>query len=409
MKRPRSAYSRGFPELLYSLNNEVDEFHNIRRISGLVANVPWGFYRAAGGFEKEPIEVSPGKFFPTDEPQSDIRPMNFPNVTSWAMQEEALAYSYADRLTSMPSYLQGAISGPVGPLRSNSGLNTLLQESQAPLDVYLDRFRVSFNGLMQGILSDLRVRLPKIVMLKVLGENGEPLFDASTNQMMIQQIPKEMILNGKYKFNLTANDAQYNPEKDRQDMLAISQMLLTQLGMGSGIVSPMNQYNIYKDNLEKIGRKDIDRYLTKPQEILQPMNLQQEIATLNSGRMPYIVMNDNHEQKIKGLSLFVQSPEFAEGVQLKLIPEFARLLYGQAIATHQQYLEMLNSMPAQSNQSGLEVPVTMGARQAGVGPGQGNEPPQGGGMNGSSGTAGSANNSVSAAGMGETASGGEGA
>lgn len=409
MKRPRSAYSRGFPELLYSLNNEVDEFHNIRRISGLVANVPWGFYRAAGGFEKEPIEVAPGKFFPTDEPQSDIRPMNFPNVTSWAMQEEALAYSYADRLTSMPSYLQGAISGPVGPLRSNSGLNTLLQESQAPLDVYLDRFRVAFNGLMQGILSDLRVRLPKIIMLKVLGENGEPLFDPKTQNMVTENIPKSLILNGKYKFNLTANDAQYNPEKDRQDMMAISQMLLTQIGMGSGIVSPMNQYNIYKDNIEKTGRKDFDRYITKPQEVFQPLNLQQEIATLNNGQMPYIGMNDKHEEKIAGLTAFVQSPEYEEGIRLKLIPEFATYLYAQAINTHQQYLQMLNSMPAQANQSGLEIPVTMGARQAGVGPGQGNELPQGGGMNGPSGPAGSANTALPAAGVGEPNSGGEGA
>ena len=91
IKRPRSAYSRGFPEMLYSLNMEVDDFHNIRRASGLIANVPWGFYRATSGLDKEAIEVSPGKFYPVDDPASDVKAMNFPNVTSWALQEENLA------------------------------------------------------------------------------------------------------------------------------------------------------------------------------------------------------------------------------------------------------------------------------------------------------------------------------
>lgn len=409
MKRPRSPYSRGFPELLYSLNNEVDDFHNIRRISGLIANVPWGFYRAAGGFEKEPIEISPGKFFPTDSPASDIRPMNFPNVTSWALQEEQLATSYADRLTSMPSYLQGSVTGPVGPLRSNSGLNTLLQESQAPLDVYLDRFRVSFNKMMQGILSDLQMRLPRIIMLKVLGENGEPLFNADDGQMMQIPIDKKLILNGEYKFNIMANDAQYNPEKDKQDMMAISQMLLTQIGMGSGIVSPINQYNIYKDNLGGIGKRDFDRYLTKPQDVLNPVNLFQEITTLTNGHMPIVVFHDDHAKKVTGLMQFVQSPEYAEGRQLGKIPEIADMLFAQAIALHQKYLQMIQSMPAQNNQSGLEMPVTMGARQVGMGPGQGNELPQEGGMNGPSSTTGSAANGVQSAGVAGTSGSGEGA
>lgn len=383
MKRPRSSYSRGFPELLYSLNAEVDDFHNIRRISGYIANIPWGVYRAASGFEKEPIEVMPGKFYPVEDTASDIRPMNFPNVTSWAMQEESLAQSYADRLTSMPPYMQGSVSGPIGPLRSNSGLNTLLQEAQAPLDVYLDRFRTSFNGFMQGVLTDLRARLPRIVMLKVLGENGEPLFNEN-GDMLTQTIDKTRILSGEYKFNLTANDAQYNPEKDKQDSIAVSQMLLTQLGIQTGVVQPFNIYNIYRDNLVKMGKKDFDKYITKPQDMTKPPNLYHEITAIANGMMPIILMNDNHEEKILGLTSFAQSPEWQEGLESGTIPMVAANIMLQAIKAHQKYLQMIQSMPAQPNQSGLEIPVTMGARQAGVGPGQGQELPQNesGGMNG---------------------------
>jgi len=378
IKRPRSAYSRGFPEMLYSLNMEVDDFHNIRRASGLIANVPWGFYRATSGLDKEAIEVSPGKFYPVDDPASDVKAMNFPNVTSWALQEENLAQSYADRLTAMPSYMQGVVSGPVGPLRSTSGLQSLLQESQLPLDVYLDRFRVGFDKLLRGILSDLGARLEPVIMLKVLGENGEPLFNTQTGEMLQESVLRQQLTTGRYKFNLTANSAQFNPEKDRQDALAIGQTLMTQLAIQTGIVQPENMYYILRDMLEKSGKKDIDKYITRPQLTQKPLNLFAEITSITNGHMPMIVMNDDHQAKIQGLVQFVNSEDYQEGKRLGVNSPIADLLFSQAIQTHQKFLTMLNSVPAMPNQSGLELPVTMGARQAGVGPGQVNEATQGG-------------------------------
>jgi len=74
----------------------------------------------------------------------------------------------------------------------------------------------------------------------------------------------------------------------------------------------------------------------------------------------------------------VNSEDYQEGKRLGVNSPIADLLFSQAIQTHQKFLTMLNSVPAMPNQSGLELPVTMGARQAGVGPGQVNEATQGG-------------------------------
>lgn len=401
-KRPRSAYSRGIPEMLYSLNAEIDDFHNIRRASGLIANIPWGFYRANSGLEKEVIEVAPGKFYPVDDPQSDVKAMNFPNVTSWALQEEQLAQSYADRLTAMPSYMQGAVSGPVGPLRSNSGLQSLLQEAQYPLDVYLDRFRVSFDGLLRGILSDLGSRLEPVIWLRVLGEDGEPLWDMNTKQMVKEPILREYLSNGKYKFNLAANDAQNNPEKEKQDAMAVAQALTTQLNVQMGIVSPQNLYNINRDLLLKNNQRELEKYITKPEMVTQPLNLFAEITALSGGHMPMIVINDNHEEKIAGLMAFVNSEEYQEGKACGNISRIADQLFDQAIKTHQKFLSMIQGMPAMPNQSGMEIPVTMGARQSGMGPGQSNEEQldKQGAMDASSQSQGSAGAAVPNAGMG---------
>ncbi|HEX5033141.1 MAG TPA: hypothetical protein VFW62_01555 [bacterium] len=367
MKRPRSAYSRGFGELLASSNDEIDEMHNIRRVSAYIAGVPWGFYRATAGLEKEVIEIAPGKFYPVDDPNTDVAPMNpkFGNVTNWSLQEENLAQSYADKMTSMPAYLSGSVAGPVGPLRSNSGLQSLLQESQAPLDVYLDRFRAPFNRLLNGILADLRARLPRIIMLRVLGENGEAIFGADGAQLSTP-LAKDSILNGKYRFNLAANDAQYNPEKDRQDWIAIGQMLMTQAAMQLGVLSPVNMYNVFKRILTKMGVKDFDNYITKPANTDQPLNVMQEFTNIVNGRMPKIVLNDDHAKKINGLMALAQSEEYQLGKELGNVNKLADMVLAQAVQQHQQFLEILNSMPAMPNQSGLEVPLTMGARASGT-------------------------------------------
>lgn len=372
IKRPRSSQSRGWVETLYSLNEEIDEFHNLRRASGFIANVPWGFYRAGSGLEKEPIEVAPGKFYPVDDPQADVRPMQFPNVTGWAMSEEELAMGYADRLTSMPSYLQGSVSGPVGPLRSNSGLSRLLQESQAPLDVYLERFRTPFNRLMRGILSDLQTRLPETVSIRVLGDKGNMLY-APDGKVMFMDLTKDQYA-GDYKFTLAASDAQYNQEAEKQNALQRTQMLINPFAIQTGVVSPENIFNIYKNLLLKHGEVDIGAYITEPHLIPKPVNLFHEYNAIIAGRVPMILMNDDHDSKIEGLMALANTPEYAEGKEHGTISPLADMIMAQVIQTHQAYSQILKQIQAAPNTSGMEISPTVGARSVGMGPGQVNNP-----------------------------------
>ena len=375
LKRPRSSYSRGFVELLYPLNQEIDEFHNFRRASGKIANMPWGFYRASSGLEKEPIKVQPGRFYPVDDPIGDVRPIQFPNVTAWAFQEEGLAQNYADRLTSMPQIMQGQVPGQVGPLRSTSGVMALMNEAMTPMDLQLDRIRIPMGKLFEGILSDLQFRLPESVNVMVLGERSELLYGPD-GRVLSANIPKSLIM-GKYKFYLAANDAQYNPERDRQNALAMMQLGLSQFPVQMGITSPENAYNLLKDIYDKNGARDTDRYLTKPQMATRPLNLWQEYLTCLNGMMPMIVLNDDHESKAKDLLGLSKTNEYAEAKTSGLASPIADLMIEQAISAHLQYKKIVDSLKQPQNQSGLEVPVTIGARGAGSVNAQG-QPAQGG-------------------------------
>lgn len=372
-KVPRLAYSKGLVEILYSLNCEVDDFHNVRRVSGLIANVPWGFYRASSGMDKEAIEVRPGKFFPVDDPANDVKPMQFPNVTTWALQEEQLAQTYGDQLTSMPPMLQGQMPQTIGPMRSTSGMLSTIQESSAPLSVQLDRLRIPCGMMFNGILADLQVRLPKVIIMKVLGDGGELLWNAD-GSMLTLPISRDLI-GGKYKFSLAANDALYNPEQDKQEAQQIAQMMLSQIPLQMGLVTPTNAYYIYRNMLDKFGYKEISKYLTQPQLIPQPVNLFQEYTMICDGDMPPIVQNDDHEGKIKGLLMLAASPEYQQGKMMNppTVSPLADLVMDKAILVHKKMLAMVQSAQANVQASGTQ---NMGANMANMGQNQAHQPQQ---------------------------------
>ena len=364
LKRPRSSYSRGWVELLYPLNMEIDEFHNFRRAAGKIANMPWGFYRAGSGLEKENIVVKPGRFYPLDDPQNDVRAMTFGNVTTWAMQEEALAQTYADKLTAMPPMMQGQVPQQVGPLRSTSGLNAIMGETQAPLDVYLDRFRGPFGSIFSDCHEDLKVRLPDSIKIAVLGERAGLMFGAG-GEYLGGVIDKRYISKN-FKFSLSANDAQYNPEKDKQEAIVNMQLGLSQFPVQMGLTSPENAYWLMREVYEKRGVKDIDKFLTRPQMADRPLTIWQEYSSCLNGIFPKIVLNDDHETKANQLNVMGQSPEYLQAKQTNQASPLSDLLLGQTIQTHMKYFGILQNMQQFNTQTGSNVPATAGARATGA-------------------------------------------
>lgn len=367
-KRPRSAYSRGFAEMLYPYNREIDDIHNLRRRVSKIANIPWGVYRPSGGMEKEALNVEPGVFFPVDDTSTDIRMMNAGNVTTAWVQEEALVQQYADKLTSMPAIMQGALTGPIGPLRSTSGVTSILNEANGPLNVHLDRFRVPFNRLLNSIYVDISRRLPKIIKIQVLGEDGEELYDNEGN-LIEEEIDRDL-LRGKYRWILSANDAHFNPEKDRQNAQVMAQTLLSPLLMQMGITTPQTAYNVMSNLLKKNGEIEINKYINKPQDILQPLTLMEEWTTILNGRMPIIVLNDDHAAKIMGYMKMVQAPEFTSAVEQGLVSPVILGLLDQAILNHKKFQQMIETAQPPPNQEGQQVASTLGATSAGVSPQQ---------------------------------------
>jgi hypothetical protein len=94
-KRPGQTYGVGIVEMMYSIAKEMDAIHNMRVDSGILSNMPIGFYRPTSSINPETIQLSPGAMIPVDNPQTDIVFPQMGNKTSYGFQEEAALQSLA--------------------------------------------------------------------------------------------------------------------------------------------------------------------------------------------------------------------------------------------------------------------------------------------------------------------------
>ena len=360
VKRSRSAYSIGFPEMLNSFAIELNEIHNFRRANGYFSSVPWGFFNPQGGLEKERIVIKPGVFLPLSDPRRDYSIAKFGNTTAWPMQEEGLLQSYADKLASQPATMRGGLPDRIGPLRSTSGVMAMNNEASAPMEMNLEHIRFPLSAEIQGVHEELKARLPNIVTIMVLGKDAMPILneDGSARE---KSYPKTMI-GSSFRFMLSVASANFNPAKEYQDAMGRLQLLMSPAFMQTGLVTPANLYAAGKEVLEKSGRRNIDDILTQPQNVAKPLNLFQEYNMCIKGRMPVVVLNDEHKAKVQGLSMLLNSQEFQAAVTMDVASPLAPQLLKQVIEQHQEAQKLLDSLPAVNNQSGLQQPLTLGSQ-----------------------------------------------
>jgi len=363
IRRPRRSYSMGIVELLYPLQQELDSIHNMRIDFGVIQNIPWFFYRPGSGMKPEKIKLEPGIGYPLENPQSDV---HFPKVngnTFWGSQEEGNIVAWAEKLTSITAMNSGMPSERVGASRTASGMISLLNEANLNIDVLLTRFKDSYSGALKGLLADLQERMPNDLKVRVVGFDNKPERDGSGNILVVE--PTRADIAGRLDFILMANANNSNRELEKQNAILMSQMLLNPIMLQTGIVSPLNIYNISKNVLEKYGTLGIDDFITEPKNVQPALSLRDEIAKITQGEMPTIVVNDDHNAKADALEMFAQEPAFQQGVATGINSPDAPSKLAAAIKAHRMMAQMISAQAQQSNVTGMQISPSLGARAAG--------------------------------------------
>lgn len=254
-KRHGQEYGVGLVELLYSLGREIDAIHNIRMDIGILSSLPFGFYRPSmSTLKDERMPIEPGALIPLDNPQTDVFFPNLGNRTAFGFQEESALMSAVERFTSISDLSLGII-GSQGATRTATGTRALLGESNANLDIFLQRMNRGWKRALRYVFNLLQQKLPDGFQFRLLGDDGNNYW---------AQIESREEIAGMYDFELEANSANSNKQIQVEAANLVYQLTSNPIDLQLGLITPTERYNAVVNLLKVNGFKDFSKYVRKP-------------------------------------------------------------------------------------------------------------------------------------------------
>ncbi len=367
--KPRQAYSRGVPEFVHPLQEEMDMNHNLRQDYLQLQTCPFGVYRGGSSLDNQPIRIAPGKFIPVDE-ITDLRPITFNSNAGLFAGEEDRLWRYAEWLTSVSPLSQGAVPSVVGPTRSTSGVVTLLQQMDKQLRPIVDHNAVQWKKMEHAILEDLDYRVDPLMKMRVIGSSVEMPFDEQS-QKSILELNQSLLVSRSFDLSIDVASVVSSDEVRRNEASIMLQTLNNpSLLQQMGIVGPKALYKVAQDYLKAFGKRP-DQYLDEPQFVQKPLNLYQETQICGQGEMPPMSMQDDHAAKARDLQGFMQSPQYIEAKEKQIFVSDVDDWMQKTIDKHNNLAQALapRGGPNETGEQGLDQNALM----SGQAPQQGGE------------------------------------
>lgn len=367
LKRPEQDYGIGIIEMLHPLSVEMDAMHNIRIDYGMLASMPFGFYRPTSSLDPETINLEPGALIPLDNPQTDVFFPNLGNRTTFGFQEEASLQNLVERLTGISDLSLGVLSGAQGATRTATGTRALIGELNANLDVFLRRLNLGWKQALEFLLHMLQQRIPKGKSFRITGETG--------NDYWATVRDKEDI-GGDFDLELSANTATSNPVIQQQNANQVLQLTSNPLDFQLGIITPLERYEALKNFYKSIGVKDFSRFIRKPPEQMRLLSPIEEVDRLLAGIEVVVTPEMDHQAFITLVEEFKKSDELLgqqEPGQIALLVDQANRHSQMAQALQQQAAQQRNAQQVATNSALSQQPAIQLAGQNTEGGGGGGQ------------------------------------
>lgn len=358
--RDGQEYGIGVVEILYPLAKEMDAMHNMRIDWGIIATMPFGFYRPSSSINPETIQLEPGALIPVDNPSTDVYFPNLGNRTVFGMQEEQALQQMIDRVTSISDLNLGVISGQ-GATRTATGTKALVGESSANLDVYLRRLNRGWKASLKYLLHMLQQRIPAGLSFRVTGETGSDYW---------RTVASSDDLAGDFDVEVSANSANSNKQVQQDVAQQILQMTSNPLDIQLQIVGQGERYAALKNYLQALGIKEYGRYIKKPMGYSITFSPEEEANRVLRGIPVPLVPSMDHQ----GFIDFVQMLFDNDELMGHFTEQETAMLAVQA-QKHDQMMKALATAQAQSaNAAQMQQNAAMSMQQANPGAAVGTGP-----------------------------------
>lgn len=354
LKKRGHCFGMGIPEILYSLQKEVDAMHNIRIDFGVLSTMPFGFYRPTSGIDPKRLDLEPGKLIPVNDPTSDVFFPQLGNRTFFTTEEEGSLLAYIERLISISDINLGRISGQ-GASRTATGVAALVSENNANLDIFIKRMQRGWKKFLRLLFQNLQKRMPKEMWIRITGDDGK---------MYPFRIAREDIRHN-FDFDIDANSINSNKGVTREIAQQVLNLTMNPLLIQTGVVSPDNQYEAVRNWMSAMEIRDFARYITKPTDFDAFMTPEQEAQRIIKNIPVPVHPAMNHDGFVNYIKLMFANDEMIGAID----PDAAKRLADQA-SGHMQMKDALAQQQAQQRnlqQQQLNASQA-GAQQVSAGP-----------------------------------------
>ena len=365
---PMGVRGLGVLEQVKELALEIDAIFNELTDGNSISILRPFFFDPSGDLDPAAVTLAPNKGIPVPNPSQNVY---FPEVnipTEKLVTAITTVLEFIERLTAASAYVMGKESEIVGGSGTATRTNAIVGAAGQRHAVPINRLRLGAARILTQHLDLVQTNLPPGLETRVLGEKGEPVFDA--NELT------QAGLAGEFDAYLLPDESLGSKEAERQLAQMIYQLLVQNLIVAS---DPTKLYKITADVLKSYG-KDPERYLGIAPDVKQTDRPEEENQFIIQGQFASVKASvlDNPIEHILRHTALLQDPVL-QTLPLDLIPLVTQFIQGH-IQEHIQLLQLIMAV-AQKQKGQSQEGESDGAGTSGTtngaspaAPSVGNEP-----------------------------------
>ena len=301
---------RGLPELIEDLVKEIDTQHNQKLDSQTLRNAPMVTYRA-GIVNPNLIKFQPAQAVPRQEPD-DVVFMHNTNLNA--------EFSYKDEQMILESKIEELVGQVDFTLQSM--INRRQPRTKGEVELQVQNTQQVFS-LDATLYTDAFSELFSMVwdMWCQYGNDNEEFSYFGENGWEKIRLNREEV-QGKYKIVVRGNDQNFNPQQKQQKVSMIMNAVLNPIALQSGIVQPVNLYNLYKRIFQVLDEPNWQSFITDPTTLPPPPKppapVELKAENLTDKELAQVKAEQGIQPDVLGMMLEKQDEmhdKFSEGIR----------------------------------------------------------------------------------------------
>lgn len=336
LDRPNENDGEGILEKVKELASEIDAIFNQLTDANTLSILKPGFFDPGGDLDPPNLKLAPNRMMPVTDPQKNIL---FPDMRVQIDQLIAairMVLEFIERLTAASAF----VFGKEGEFAGGSGTATrtaaIMQSADVRFQRPAERLRKGATEIIKQHLDLLQLNIPPGLETRILGEKGEPIFEA--NELTQQGVA------GEYDAYMLADPTLGSKQTERE----LSQMFYSLL-MPNPLVGtdPLKIYRVTADLLKAWDKN--------PEEILGPApspddidDPEDENTLIIQGDFARVRSNivENHLLHIQKHQELLQSPSLAQ-IPPVLMEQIV-LYTQQHIQEHMGHMQLVMALQQQA-------------------------------------------------------------